>query len=215
MSFTDSEKNVIHQLFKLRRDIRHGFTGADFSDEILNKILTAAHHAPSVGFMQPWNFILIKEPSRRKRIHEMFVSGRLQELDSIPKEKKELYNSLKLEGILESTLNICVTCDRERRGSTGLGRSQQENMDLFSTVCAVQNMWLAARAEDIGMGWVSIMDKEELSDELELPKSVEPVAYLCVGPVDKFGEVPDLEIAGWEKRDDLDQLIFKESWGTS
>ena len=97
MSFNDSEKNAIHQLFKLRRDVRHGFTGAAFSDETLNKILTAAHHAPSVGFMQPWNFILIKEPAKRKKIHEMFVKSRRQELNSIPKEKQELYNSLKLE----------------------------------------------------------------------------------------------------------------------
>ncbi|MCM8533102.1 MAG: 5,6-dimethylbenzimidazole synthase [Lentisphaeraceae bacterium] len=211
--FTESQREAIHRLFRVRRDVRQGFTGAKIPQETLEKILLAAHYAPSVGFMQPWNFIVLESLEKRQKIHSLFQTAKQNERESISAEKQELYDSLKLEGILESSLNICVTCDRSRHGETGLGRSQQSNMDLFSTVCAVQNMWLAARAEDIGIGWVSIISAEALSKELNLPSHVEVVAYLCVGPVESFFEEPELEQLGWQERLDVKDLIYSETWG--
>ncbi|MCM8537360.1 MAG: 5,6-dimethylbenzimidazole synthase [Lentisphaeraceae bacterium] len=212
-SFTESQKETIHRLFRSRRDVRQGFTGEEIPKETLEKILLAAHHAPSVGFMQPWNFIVLEDLEKRKKIHSLFQAAKKNERQHISAEKQELYDSLKLEGILESSINICVTCDRSRHGETGLGRSQQSNMDLFSTVCAVQNMWLAARAEDIGIGWVSIISAEALAKELNLPEYVEVVAYLCVGPVESFFEEPELEQLGWQERLDIQELIYFETWG--
>jgi 5,6-dimethylbenzimidazole synthase len=213
--FSTSEKDAIHRLFVERRDVRQGFTGGDLSEEVLKKILKAAHHAPSVGYMQPWNFVIIRSQEKRQKIYDLHLKSREKESQIFSGDRRNLYKSLKLEGIRESTLNICVTCDRSRAGEVGLGRSQQESMDLYSTVCAVQNMWLAARAEDIGMGWVSIVNKQELAAELSLPDSVEVVAYLCLGPVEAFAEIPELEKVGWDTRRDLDDLIYQEEWGQS
>ena len=211
--FSDKEQAAIHRLFRLRRDVRRGFTGGEIGDDTLVRILSAAHFAPSVGFMQPWNFIVIRSKSKRESIHQLFENSRQKESEVFTGDRQKLYKSLKLEGILESTLNICVTCDRQRQGETGLGRSQQNNMDLYSSVCAVQNLWLAARAEEIGVGWVSILDKTLLAQELGLPEHVEPVAYLCVGPVDKFAADPELERVGWDSRRELESMIYSENWG--
>jgi 5,6-dimethylbenzimidazole synthase len=212
-NFSETEKESIYRVIEGRRDVRSGFTDKQIDDETLQKILEAAHNAPSVGFMQPWNFILIKDLETRELIKENFLSCRVSEVELMNADKQDLYKKLKLEGILESPLNICITCDRNRGGETGLGRSVQPEMDLFSTVCAIQNLWLAARAEGIGIGWVSILEKAALKEILGLPESVEIVAYLCAGYVDEFSTEPDLAKAGWQQRLDLNDLIFHEKWG--
>ena len=211
--FTSEQIKTLHRIIESRRDVRHGFKSNKIPSETILKILRAAHHAPSVGFMQPWNFILIDDQAKKLEVKKFFLEARAKEAELYEGEKRELYDALKLEGIEESPLNILVTCTRDRQGETGLGRSIQEDMDIFSTVCAVQNLWLAARVEGIGIGWVSIVEKSRLKTIFKLPANVEPVAYLCVGYVDEFSEKPDLEKKGWEKRLELQELIFKNSWG--
>jgi 5,6-dimethylbenzimidazole synthase len=175
-------------------------------------MLEAAHHAPSVGFMQPWNFITIREQADRDRIWQAFSSANDEAVGMFPKSRQSKYKSLKLEGIRKAPLNICVTCDRARNGDVVLGRTHNPNMDLYSTVCAVQNLWLAARAEGIGMGWGSIFRDSDLKGILEIPSQIEIVAYLCLGYVDQLYLRPELEVKGWNKRMRLDDLVFEGKW---
>ena len=210
--FTPLQKDALYQALEARRDVRSGFTPEMIPDELLYKILKAAHHAPSVGFMQPWNFIVVRSLEKKEAVKNAFSAARSKESQVFNEERKALYDSLKLEGILEAPLNILVTCERDRGGKSGLGREAQPEMDLYSTVCAVQNLWLAARVEGVGVGWVSIIEKEALRKIFKLPEKVEPVAYLCVGFVEEFAQKPDLEKAGWDERLELDKLIFEEEW---
>lgn len=212
-TFSEEEINSLYRLIEARRDVRSGFKPDHIPQQLLLNILKAAHCAPSVGFMQPWNFVLIDDLEQKAKVKKAFLEARNKEADLYSGDKRELYDSLKLEGIEEAPLNILVTCQRDRNGKTGLGRSIQDDMDIFSTVCAVQNLWLAARAEGIGIGWVSIIEKQALKDIFSVPENVEPVAYLCVGYVEEFSKKPDLEKAGWEKRLDLKDLIFENTWG--
>lgn len=202
--------DLYEAIFK-RRDIRK-FRPDPLPEDALGRILDAAHHAGSVGFMQPWNFILIKDRDLRTEVKRSFDVQNAAAASSYEGERKALYSSLKLEGILESPLNVCVTCDRSRGGAV-LGRHSIFDTDLFSTCCAVQNLWLAARAEGIGVGWVSIVDNERLSKILGIPEGVVPLAYLCVGYPEAFSEEPMLEQVGWRKRLDLKDLVFKERYG--
>lgn len=194
-----------------RRDIRR-FRPDPVPDDVLYRILDAAHHAGSVGFMQPWNFIVIRDMAVRERVNEVFRRENERAADHYDGKRQALYRSFKLEGILESALNLCVTCDRTRGGQV-LGRSTILDTDLFSTCCAVQNLWLAARAEGVGVGWVSIMDNSELARILRLPDQVVPVAYLCVGYPEEFPFEPMLATAGWRKRIPVEDLVFYEHYG--
>jgi 5,6-dimethylbenzimidazole synthase len=209
--FADAEKAGLYRAIFERRDMRR-FRSEPIADDVLARILRAAHHAPSVGFMQPWDFILIRDPAIRKQIHEGFQKANAEARQLFQGERQELYASLKLEGILESPLNICVTCDRKRFGPVVLGRTCQPDMDLYSTVCAVQNLWLAARAEGIGVGWVSIIHADRLSAILHLPAYVVPVAYLCLGQVEAFPKEPELQTAGWLPRLPLEEVLRFETW---
>jgi 5,6-dimethylbenzimidazole synthase len=209
--FTDAEKAGLYRAIFERRDMRR-FRPEPIADEVLTRILNAAHHAPSVGFMQPWDFILIRDSVIRRQIHEAFQEANAEAVQLFQGERQKLYAALKLEGILETPLNICVTCDRQRFGPVVLGRTCQPDMDLFSTVCAVQNLWLAARAEGIGVGWVSIIHADRLSAILGLPPHVVPVAYLCLGHVDHFPPEPELQSAGWLPRLPLEKVLRSESW---
>ncbi|HMF16958.1 MAG TPA: 5,6-dimethylbenzimidazole synthase [Gemmataceae bacterium] len=209
--FADAEKAGLYRAIFERRDMRR-FRSEPIADEILTRILKAAHHAPSVGFMQPWDFILIRDPAIRKQVHEAFRQANEEAVQLFQGERQKLYAALKLEGILETPLNICVTCDRERFGPVVLGRTCQPDMDLFSTVCAVQNLWLAARAEGIGVGWVSIIHADQLSAILHLPQRVVPVAYLCLGHVDDFPLEPELQTAGWLPRLPLEDVLRFDTW---
>lgn len=177
------------------------------------RILDAAHHAPSVGFMQPWNFIAIRSKAVRGAVHEAFLRATAAEEAMLDPARRSHYRNLKLEGILKSPLNICVTCDRARHGATGLGRTQQPDTDILSTACAVQNLWLAARVEGVGVGWVSILRENDLKEILHIPESVAVVAYLCVGYVDRAYQRPELEVKRWASRLPLGQLVYEDRWG--
>jgi len=211
----DFEAGDVRGVYKAifnRRDVRGQFTSKPVDDEVLSRLLYAAHHAPSVGYMQPWNFLVIKSEKVKKNVHQIFLKANEEAKMMFEGGRRELYSSLKLEGILESPVNICITCDRKRTGSAVIGRTHMKTMDLFSSVCAVQNFWLAARAENIGVGWVSIAEESLLQQALGIPEDIVPIAYLCVGHVEHFALKPELESAGWLPRIPLEDLIYFEQW---
>jgi 5,6-dimethylbenzimidazole synthase len=211
-AFSSAEREAVYRAIFERRDCRR-FLPDPLPDDLVARLLLAAHHAPSVGFMQPWNFVLIRSREVRRRVKAAFERANAPAAAQFAGARGETYRALKLEGIVESALNLCVTCDRARHGPVVLGRTIQPEMDLYSTVCAVQNLWLAARAEGVGVGWVSILDPADLRILLELPDPVVPVAYLCLGRVAEFPPVPELQRAGWLERIDLDPLVFEDRWG--
>lgn len=210
-TFTPSERDVVYKTIFARRDVRR-FLSSPIPAKAVERILLAAHHAPSVGFMQPWNFILIREPGTKQLIKEAFLSVRRQEAEQFSGERKKLYLSLKLEGIEEAPVNICVTCDPTRHGPAVLGRSLIPQTDIYSTCCAIQNLWLAARAEGLGVGWVSILSEERLKEILRIPCHITVVGYLCVGYPARFEPKLELETAGWLDRLPLSDVIFDETW---
>ena len=210
--FSEDEKNGFYKAVFSRRDVRSHFTSEPIDDIILSRILNAAHHAPSVGFSQPWNFILIKEMETRKKIKESFDSERKRSSNLIEDPKRSKYLSLRLEGILDSAVNICVTYDPSKFGPFVIGRTSIPETGIYSVCCAIQNLWLAARTEGIGLGWVSILSNDDLKKALNIPEHVVPVAYLCLGHVSEFVEKPDLETAGWLPRLDLKDVVFYEKW---
>lgn len=214
-AFSPAERDAVYRAINERRDVRAEFLDREMPRDVILRILAAAHHAPSVGLMQPWNFILIRDLQTRARVAAAFKIAAEVEERQIAEEKRALYRGLKLEGILKAPLNICVTCDRTRFGATGLGRTQQPDTDLFSTACAVQNLWLAARAEGVGVGWVSILRQDDLHAILEIPESIVVVAYLCVGFIERAYVRPELEVKRWAARLPLEELIFEERWGVS
>jgi 5,6-dimethylbenzimidazole synthase len=211
-NFNDAERAAVYKAIRLRRDIRRQFEATPISDDVLGRILSAAHHAGSVGFMQPWDFIIIEDRATRQKVLDSFLRERDRAANFYDDARRDLFLSLKLEGILESALNLCVTCDRTRGGPHVLGRSTILETDLYSTCCAVQNLWLAGRAEGIGVGWVSILDPAELSKILGLPDHVVPVAYLCMGYVQEFPDEPELQRAGWRQRIPLSELVHVDRW---
>jgi 5,6-dimethylbenzimidazole synthase len=213
--FSQDERDAVYRAIFTRRDVRSQFLPAPVPDEVLGRILLAAHHAPSVGFMQPWNFIVIRAAETKARIRAAFAAANAEAEAMFEGQRRALYSALKLEGIGDAPVNLCVTCDRERGGPVVLGRTHNRDTDLYSTVCAVQNLWLAARAEGVGVGWVSIFKDAELRDILGLPDRVVPVAYLCLGYVGDLYQMPELEARGWRKRLDLASLVFDERWGHS
>lgn len=210
--FTEEEKIGFYKAIYSRRDVRSHFTSKPIENEILSKILNAAHHAPSVGFSQPWNFILIKDNSTKKKIKESFEIEKNRSSQLVEEPKRSKYLSFKLEGILEAPINLCVTYDPSKFGPFVIGRTSIPEAGLYSVCCAIQNLWLAARTEGIGLGWVSILSNDTLKDVLELPEHVVPIAYLCLGYVDEFAEKPDLEKAGWLPRLELKDVVFFEKW---
>ena len=211
-NFTEEEKNGFYKAIYSRRDVRSHFTSKPIDEKILVKILQAAHHAPSVGFSQPWNFILIKDTETKRKIKQSFDEEKERSAKLIEDPKRSKYLSFKLEGILESPVNLCVTYDPTKFGPFVIGRSSIPEAGLYSVCCAIQNLWLSARTEGIGLGWVSILSNEILKDVLSLPDHVIPVAYLCLGHVEKFAEKPDLESAGWLPRLDLKDVVYFEKW---
>jgi len=210
--FTKEEKDGLYKAIFSRRDVRTSFVSKAIEEEVLTRILRAAHHAPSVGFSQPWNFILIKDLETKKRIKESFEKEKSRSSKLVAGPKRSKYLSFKLEGILESPVNLCITYDPSRFGPFVIGRTSIPETGVYSVCCAVQNLWLAARTEGIGVGWVSILSNDILRDVLELPEHVIPVAYLCLGYVEKFAEKPDLETARWLPRLDLKDVVYYEKW---
>jgi 5,6-dimethylbenzimidazole synthase len=210
--FTPAERDALYKAIFSRRDVRGQFRPDPVPDEVLNRVLLAAHHAPSVGFMQPWNFIVITDPAVKSRIHADFARATEEAAAMFEGERRSLYSRLKLEGIREAPVNLCITCDRERSGPVVLGRTHMPAMDLYSCVCAVQNLWLAARAEGLGVGWVSILHEDALKAALGIPERIVPIAYLCIGHVTHFEATPELETQGWRKRLPLEDLVFRDRW---
>lgn len=210
--FSPAERQALYDIIAARRDVRAEFLPDPIDPATLRRILEAAHAAPSVGFMQPWNFILVRDPARRAEVHAAFATANAEAAALFPADRQDAYRALKLDGILRAPLNIAVTCDRTRGGPVVLGRTHNPAMDLYSTVCAVQNLWLAARAEGIGVGWVSIFRDADLRVILRLPDHVDIVAYLCVGHVDRLFDGPELERRGWRARLPLDALVMSEAW---
>ncbi len=209
--FSPAKKAGLYEAIYGRRDVRQ-FNPNPVPFEALEKILNAAHHAGSVGFMQPWNFIVIDDPEVKERVVQNFSEANEEASRHYSGDRKDLYSSLKLEGIREAPINICITCDRERSGPHVLGRNSVPDTDIFSTCCAVQNLWLAARAEGLGVGWVSILSMEKLKEVLAIPEEIVPVAYLCVGYTDHFLKQPLLEKVGWADRLPMNKLIYHNQW---
>ncbi|MZH03643.1 MAG: 5,6-dimethylbenzimidazole synthase [Nitrospinae bacterium] len=213
--FSPEKKLGLYEAIYKRRDMRH-FISKPVDPEKLGRVLDAAHHAGSVGYMQPWNFLVITDPAVKNKIALNFKSANEEAAQKFSGDQQKLYNSLKLEGIKDAPVNICVTCDRTRFGPNVLGRNTVFETDLFSTCCAVQNLWLAARAEGLAVGWVSILSNEQLKEDLDIPDHIQPVAYLCVGHTESFYSKPMLETAGWGQRLPVEKMIYYNKWrGTS
>src|SRR6266542_2316138 len=210
--FSPDDRETLYRVIDSRRDVR-AFRRDSVPDPVLERILEAAHHAPSVGFMQPWNFIVIRDLATRARIKDVFLRENERAAENYAGDRAALYRSLKLEGLEEAPINLCVTCDRTRGGPHVLGRNPIVDTDLYSTCCAVQNLWLAARVEGVGVGWVSILDNDELRAILGIPEHVVPVAYLCIGYPREFLATPELERRGWADRQPLDEMVYHERWG--
>jgi 5,6-dimethylbenzimidazole synthase len=209
-SFPEPERAGVYRAIQSRRDVRH-FRPDPIPDQVLARIIRAAHHGPSVGFMQPWDFILIQDAAVRRQVHELFLRERQAAACFFDEPRRSQYLSLKLEGILETPVNLCVTCD-PTRGEVVLGRNSIPETDIYSTCCAVQNLWLAARSEGVGVGWVSILKTAPLRRILGIPPHIVPVAYLCLGYPVEFYQRPMLETAGWRARLPLEQLLHFEHW---
>jgi 5,6-dimethylbenzimidazole synthase len=213
--FSEEERRGLYRAIYERRDVRSLFRPDEITTDVLARLLDAAHHAPSVGFMQPWRFIVIRDLQVRQTIHRIFDRARHAAAQIYTDDRRAMYDTLKLAGILEAPINLCVVCDEETGRGHGLGRQTMPETALYSTVCAVQNLWLAARAEGVGVGWVSILDVDELRGALGIPEGVVPIAYLCLGYVTEFGAEPELELKGWEQRAPLAGLIHFERYGAT
>lgn len=211
--FSEAERDAVYRAIRERRDVRGQFLPDPLPDATLRRLLEAAHAAPSVGLSQPWNFILIRAAETRARVRAAFESANAEARDMFTGAQRALYSELKLAGITEAPVNLCVTCDRARGGPIVLGRTHDRDTDLYSTACAAQNLWLAARAEGVGVGWVSILRAEDLRHILGLPEQVVPVAYLCLGKVRELYTEPELQARGWARRAELDDLVFHDRWG--
>jgi 5,6-dimethylbenzimidazole synthase len=207
--FTAEEIAAVYRLMAMRRDIRH-FLSDPLDDALLGRLLGAAHLAPSVGFMQPWRFIRIRDPALRTRIHALVETERLQTARALG-EREDEFMRLKVEGILECG-ELLVAALAHGREAHVFGRRTMPDMDLASVACAIQNLWLAARAENIGMGWVSLFDPEALRQLVRLPEGSRPVAVLCLGHVAAFYPRPMLEEAGWAHRCDLKDMVQTDYW---
>ncbi|WP_198935433.1 5,6-dimethylbenzimidazole synthase [Chlorobium sp. KB01] len=212
MTISEQERDALYKVIYSRRDVRGQFLANPVPEEVISRLLDAAHHAPSVGFMQPWDFIVIKDRAVRSKVRDGFEVAHAEAAAMFSEDKQEQYRSFKLEGIMESPLGICITCDRTRSGEVVIGRTANPEMDLYSSVCAVQNLWLAARAENLGVGWVSIIHHDHIREVLGIPEHIVPVAWLCVGYVSFFHQTPELEQAGWLPRMELDSLVHYETW---
>ncbi|MFF4275595.1 nicotinate-nucleotide--dimethylbenzimidazole phosphoribosyltransferase [Streptomyces sp. NPDC001536] len=212
-AYDDAEREAVLKVMRERRDIRNGFRSDPIPHEVLLRVLEAAHTAPSVGHSQPWDFVVIRSAETRRTMHELAMRQRDAYAKSLPKGRAKQFKELKIEAILDTPVNIVVTADPTRGGRHTLGRHTQPQMAPYSSALAVENLWLAARAEGLGVGWVSFFDEREMVRSLGLPEHLEVVAYLCVGYVDEFPDEPELLQAGWSKRRPLSWVVHEETYG--
>jgi 5,6-dimethylbenzimidazole synthase len=210
-TYTDSDRAAIYRAIYERRDMRH-FLPDPIAPEVLTRLLSAAHHAPSVGFMQPWRFVRVTDAELRLKIHGLVEQERIATAKALA-ERADEFMKLKVEGILDcGELLVAALC--EQREQYIFGRRTLPEMDVASLACAIQNMWLAARAEGIGLGWVSLFEPEALKALLVMPADSQPLAILCLGYVEQFYDKPMLEQQHWAERQELNQLLFENSWNT-
>jgi 5,6-dimethylbenzimidazole synthase len=211
--FSSDERRGVYRAIYERRDVRSRFVPDPLPDAVLSRILDAAHHAPSVGLMQPWEFIVIADVGIRREVRAQFDIANRQAAEAYDGDRRDLYRRLKLEAIVDSAVNVCVTCDPTAARGHGLGRQTMPETAMYSTVCAIQNLWLAARAEGVGVGWISILDSEATRRILAIPPHLVVVGYLCLGYVSAFEVEPELATRGWECRVPLAQALHFERYG--
>jgi len=208
-TFSDDEAAAVYRAIALRRDMRH-FRSDPVPPAVLDRLLQAAHLAPSVGFMQPWRFVRVTDPDLRRRVHDLVEAERRRTADELGPRRAE-FLQLKVEGILDCG-EVLVVALMDGRDRYVFGRRTLPEMDVASAACAIQNVWLTARVEGLGMGWVSLFDPEALAGLLGMPEGAKPLAILCLGYVDGFYERPMLEQAGWDDRRDLADLVGENRW---
>jgi len=208
-SFSESERAAVYRAIHERRDMRH-FAPAPVDPATLGRLIEAAHHAPSVGYMQPWRILRIIDPALRETLYAEVERERLKTADALGKRRDE-FMRLKVEGMRQCA-EILVVGLMDGRDGHVFGRRTMPEMDLASVACAIQNMWLAARAEGLGLGWVSIFDPEAVRGILHMPAGAKPVAILCLGHVEQFYDAPMLEIEGWAERKPLRECVFENYW---
>ncbi len=211
--YSQEQRDAIYRVIAERRDVRRGFRPDPVPADVLGRVLAAAHQAPSVGFSQPWDFIVITDRARRERIAALARRHAGEFAADLPGARARAFDQLKIESILDTPVNIVVSCDRTRGGRHTLGRHAQPQTAEFSSVLAVANLWLAARAEGLGVGWVSFFDERELAAELGLPAHLEVIAYLCVGYVTSFAAEPELQSSGWARRRPVSWAVHAEEFG--
>ncbi|MGE6529280.1 5,6-dimethylbenzimidazole synthase [Pseudomonas sp. NPDC077382] len=209
-AFTAEQRAGVYRAIGERRDMRH-FSGGEVAPELLARLLEAAHQAPSVGLMQPWRFLRISLPELRSAIADLVEEERLLTAAALG-ERGEAFMKLKVEGIHDCA-ELLVVALMEGREVHVFGRRTMPDMDLASAACAIQNLWLAARAEGLGMGWVSLFDPQALADLLQMPMGAKPVAVICLGPVAEFYPAPMLALEGWTQPRQLTELLFDNYWG--
>lgn len=208
--FSSAERAALYRAIESRRDVRAEFLPDPVDDDVLERVLGAAHRAPSVGLSQPWRFIVIREQCTRDDVHAAFTRANERAAAAYEPAVAQHYRDLRLEGIRTAPVNICVLCDDAPGRGGGLGRLTMPETARYSTVCAIQNLWLAARVEGLGIGWVSIFDQTDVRTLLAIPDRLAIVAYLCVGYVCSFAPLPDLERDRWEKRVALADVVDYE-----
>ncbi|NMZ70257.1 cob(II)yrinic acid a,c-diamide reductase [Pseudomonas peli] len=210
-AFSPEERAAVYRAIAERRDMRH-FSGGEVAPELLARLLEAAHQAPSVGLMQPWRFIRITRPALREAIHGLVEEERTRTAEALG-ERSDEFMRLKVEGIRDCA-ELLVVALMDGREAHVFGRRTLPEMDLASLACAIQNLWLAARAEGLGMGWVSLFEPQALADLLNMPTGSKPLAVLCLGPVTEFYEAPMLVQQGWAEPRPLSELLFENQWST-
>ncbi|MGO4002474.1 5,6-dimethylbenzimidazole synthase [Pseudomonas fluorescens] len=211
-AFSEAERQAVYRAIAERRDMRH-FSGGTVAPELLRRLLEAAHQAPSVGLMQPWRFIRISDRALRRQIQNLVEEERVRTAEALG-ERSDEFMKLKVEGINDcaEVLVAALMDDRERHI---FGRRTLPEMDMASLSCAIQNLWLASRAEGLGMGWVSLFEPQALAELLGLPAGAKPLAVLCLGPVNEFYSAPMLALEGWAQPRPLSELLYENSWGVS
>jgi 5,6-dimethylbenzimidazole synthase len=205
----------LYDVIGRRRDVRAEFTGEPVDPQVLNRILTAAHTAPSVGMSQPWDFVLISDVETRAKFHTHVMRERTVFADSLTGERAETFDKIKIEGILDSSIGIVVTYDHLRAGPAVLGRHTNSEAGLYSVCLAIENLWLAATAEGLGVGWVSFFQEPFLQALLDIPATIRPIAWLCVGPVTALQHIPDLERHGWRCPAPLSSVVHYERYDSA
>jgi nicotinate-nucleotide--dimethylbenzimidazole phosphoribosyltransferase len=208
--YEETERATVHRVIAERRDVRR-FRSDEVPEDVLERVLAAAHRAPSVGLMQPWRLIVIRDLATRVAVRRLAQRERLRQADRFDERTRQFLDQ-KVEGVVEAPLGVCVCCDHGRPDAEILGRGTIPETDVYSTACAIENLWLAARAEGLGVGWVSFYRPEDMRALLEIPARVDPIAYLCLGWPDERPVRPSLETAGWSSRLALDAVVMRERW---